>query len=176
MSKSLLGQKLYKKALVLAGLLTLLLATSSCLNDLKNIGGNDEDSWMSENPKILPAIPYKMDSPPTLIQGAKIYTAAGNVIPSGDILMEKGRLVQVSEKSISVAADATVIDGKGLVATPGLIDVHSHMGVYPHPQVDAHMDGNEMVRPVTADVWAEHGFWPQDPALWRALALSLIHI
>ncbi len=44
------------------------------------------------------------------------------------------------------------------------------MGVYPNPGLSAHNDGNEASRPVTSDVWAEHGFWPQDPSIWRALA------
>ena len=34
----------------------------------------------------------------------------------------------------------------------------------------AHFDGNEATKPVTAEVWAEHSFWPQDPAIWRAIA------
>ena len=54
--------------------------------------------------------------------------------------------------------------------TPGVIDVHSHLGVYPSPDVDAHSDGNEATAPVTAEVWAEHSIWPQDPGFVRALA------
>ena len=53
---------------------------------------------------------------------------------------------------------------------PGLIDVHSHLGVYPSPGVGAHSDGNEMTAPVTANVWAEHSVWPQDPGFATALA------
>jgi hypothetical protein len=37
--------------------------------------------------------------------------------------------------------------------------------------VNAHGDGNEATDPVTANVWAEHGVWPQDPASrprWKA--------
>jgi imidazolonepropionase-like amidohydrolase len=36
--------------------------------------------------------------------------------------------------------------------------------------VQAHADGNEMTAPVTAQVWAEHSVWPQDPGFSRALA------
>src|SRR5206468_6055209 len=52
----------------------------------------------------------------------------------------------------------------------GIIDIHSHLGVYPAPGVEASSDGNEATRPVTAFVWAEHSVWPQDPQLPRALA------
>jgi imidazolonepropionase-like amidohydrolase len=54
--------------------------------------------------------------------------------------------------------------------TPGLIDVHSHLGVYASPGLAAHSDGNEITAPVTAQVWAEHSIWPQDPGFSRALA------
>ena len=65
-------------------------------------------------------------------------------------------------------ANATVLTGKWV--TPGLIDVHSHLGVYPSPGVKAHSDGNEMTAPVTANVWAEHSIWAQDPGFHTALA------
>jgi imidazolonepropionase-like amidohydrolase len=48
--------------------------------------------------------------------------------------------------------------------------VHSHLGVYSAPGVEAASDGNEATRPVTAYVWAEHSVWPQDPQFPRNLA------
>ena len=51
-----------------------------------------------------------------------------------------------------------------------MIDVHSHLGVYPSPGASAHSDGNEATSPVTAQVWAEHSVWPQDPGFGAALA------
>ena len=69
-----------------------------------------------------------------------------------------------------VAPDAIEVDANDRWITPGLIDVHSHLGVYPPPGVAAHSDGNEATAPVTAEVWAEHSVWPQDPGFSRALA------
>ncbi|HYX82532.1 MAG TPA: amidohydrolase, partial [Gemmatimonadales bacterium] len=54
--------------------------------------------------------------------------------------------------------------------TPGVIDTHSHIGVYAAPGTFAESDGNEATRPVTAEVWAEHSFWPQDPQIPLAIA------
>src|SRR3546814_14157774 len=47
---------------------------------------------------------------------------------------------------------------------------HSHLGVYPSPGTPSHQDGNEAVPPNTADVWAEHSVWPQDPKFRLARA------
>jgi imidazolonepropionase-like amidohydrolase len=63
-----------------------------------------------------------------------------------------------------------VIDASDMWITPGVIDVHSHLGAYPSPGVSAHSDGNEATAPNTAEVWAEHSVWPQDPGFVTALA------
>src|SRR3546814_4644888 len=65
---------------------------------------------------------------------------------------------------------AVRVDGSGKWVTPGLIDIHSHLGVYPSPGARAHSDGNEATAPVTANVWAEHSVWPQDEGFLAALA------
>jgi imidazolonepropionase-like amidohydrolase len=65
---------------------------------------------------------------------------------------------------------ATVVDGTGKYVTPGIIDTHSHLGVYPAPGTPSVSDGNEATEPVTAQVWAEHSFWPQDPQIPLAVA------
>jgi imidazolonepropionase-like amidohydrolase len=53
--------------------------------------------------------------------------------------------------------------------TPGIIDIHSHLGVYPSPAVQGNSDGNEATSPSTANVWSEHSVWPQDPGFRTAL-------
>ncbi len=126
--------------------------------------------WVHENPPELVSTPYPMDSKPVLIQDARIMTATGVTYEKAHLLMQDGRIHKISVEKITPPSETQIIDGTGLTLTPGLIDVHSHMGVYPSPALDAHNDGNEMSRPVTADVWAEHAFWPQDPDLWRAMA------
>ncbi len=108
-------------------------------------------------------------STPTVIRNVNILTAAGPVIRNGAVLMRDGKIMAVGQ-TVDEPAGATVIDGSNKWVTPGIIDNHSHLGVYAAPGVDALSDGNEMTNPVTANVWAEHSVWPQDPQFPRILA------
>jgi imidazolonepropionase-like amidohydrolase len=158
-----------KISLALLALFSIFL--SSCQKQRSSLSqGSSTSQLLNKNPLELDAIPYAMDSPPILIENARIMTVTGPTLERANLLMQSGRIKKISTDKIKVKDNTQIIDGTGMTLTPGLIDVHSHMGIFPSPHVDAHADGNEMSRPVTADVWAEHGFWPQDPDLWRALA------
>src|SRR5258708_16216350 len=121
------------------------------------------------NANPFPSTYHPFPARPTLIRTATIMTAAGPSIKNGSILLRDGKIAAVGE-SITAPPDALVIDATGKYVTPGIIDVHSHIGVYPAPGVDANSDGNDLTHPVTANVWAEHSVWPQDPQIPRALA------
>ena len=108
-------------------------------------------------------------SAPTLIRGATVLTGDGQQLDSTDVLMVDGKISAIG-KNLATIDGAQVIEADGKWLTPGLIDVHSHMGVYPAPETANHADGNEMTSPVTAEVWAEHSVWPQDPQYEKALA------
>jgi imidazolonepropionase-like amidohydrolase len=116
-------------------------------------------------------------APPTVIRNATILTAAGPVIQAGSILLQDGTIAAIGPK-INAPADARVIDGTGKWITPGIIDTHSHMGVYAAPGIEALADGNEMTSPNTAEVSAEHAIWPQDPQFDLALAggVTTMHV
>jgi imidazolonepropionase-like amidohydrolase len=105
----------------------------------------------------------------TVIRNVHIFTGVGPLIRNGAVLMENGKIVAVGQ-TVTAPEGALVIDGQGKFVTPGLIDTHSHLGVYPAPGTAAHSDGNEATAPVTAHVWAEHSVWPQDPQFPRVLA------
>jgi imidazolonepropionase-like amidohydrolase len=106
---------------------------------------------------------------PTVITNTTIYDGEGGEITSGMIYFADGHIQAVGQ-SLEIPDGATVVDGSGLWVTPGVIDIHSHLGNYPSPGVSAHSDGNEATDPNTANVWTEHSVWPQDPGFSRALA------
>ncbi|HEX7037195.1 MAG TPA: amidohydrolase [Pseudomonadales bacterium] len=103
-----------------------------------------------------------------LITNATILTGTGERIERGAVHLRDGRIVAVGAGVD--APGARVLDAEGKWLTPGIIDVHSHLGDYPSPEIDATADGNEMTSPNTAEVWAEHSVWPQDPQFPLALA------
>jgi imidazolonepropionase-like amidohydrolase len=113
---------------------------------------------------------YKpLPSRTTLIRNATILTAAGPTIERGSILLLDGKIAAVGQ-NVTAPPGALVIDASGKWITPGVIDTHSHLGVYAAPGIESLEDGNEMTNPNTAEVSAEHSLWPQDPQFDLALA------
>jgi imidazolonepropionase-like amidohydrolase len=110
----------------------------------------------------FPSTYRPMPSRPTAVVGAAVFTGTGTLIENGVVLVKDGRIEAVGP-NLAVPAGYETVDGKGKWVTPGLIDAHSHLGVYASPSVPANSDGNEMTNPVTPEVWAEHSVWPQDP-------------
>jgi len=104
-----------------------------------------------------------------MIKNATVLTGTGEQLNHASVLMSHGKIVAVGTE-IKTPYGAQIIDGTGKWVTPGIIDVHSHLGVYASPHQKSLSDGNEATRPVTADVWAEHSLWPQDPGFSRAIA------
>ena len=106
----------------------------------------------------------------TAIRNVTIYDGEGGKIDNGVVFMSGGKISSVGGPDTPIPADIAVFDGEGKFVTPGIIDIHSHLGDYPTPSVEAHSDGNEATSPTTPEVWAEHSVWPQDPGFSRALA------
>ena len=103
-----------------------------------------------------------------VIRNATIFDGNGNKFLDYDVHFSDGKI-----KNLGVDLEvegAREIDATGKYVTPGIVDNHSHMGVYPAPGVRTSSDGNEATNPVTAEVWAEHSVWSQDPQYKLALA------
>jgi len=106
-----------------------------------------------------------------LIENAVVMTAAGTTYSPGHVVIRDGRIVTVAKGTPGKLPGNPVwrVDAKGRYVTPGVIDTHSHLGVYPSPGARAHSDGNEATAPTTGGVWAEHSFWPNDPGIQTAV-------
>lgn len=109
-----------------------------------------------------------------LLRGATVMTAAGAVYSPGAVLLVDDEIAAVGEVDDieapeGVSVEVVTLDASQVV-TPGIIDTHTHMGVYAAPGLTAHSDGNEMAGPVTPYVRAEDGFWAQDPQFNHAIA------
>src|SRR5262245_21466350 len=85
---------------------------------------------------IARAAPYAstyqpLPSQPTLIRGATVLDGTGRRLENADVLMRDGKIAAVGPGLDP--AGAAVVDAKGRWVTPGVIDTHSHLGVYPSP-------------------------------------------
>jgi imidazolonepropionase-like amidohydrolase len=133
------------------------------------------DAPAAEKPTKKADVPYPSTykaypGVPTVIRNVTIFDGEGGQIDNGMVLFADGKISLVGDMMAKLPEGTLVIDGTGKFVTPGIIDIHSHLGDYPTPSVAAHDDGNEATSPTTPEVWAEHSVWPQDPGFSRALA------
>jgi imidazolonepropionase-like amidohydrolase len=155
---------------LLAGLATAgLLSACATASTTPPTNGLPQGSDATTEPAPFASTYKPLPSQRTAIVGAHILTATGDEIETGTLVMDEGKIVALG-KDVPVPMGAKIINAKGLWLTPGIIDSHSHLGVYASPGVQAHSDGNEATDPNTANVWAEHSVWPQDPGFNRARA------
>ena len=115
--------------------------------------------------KTVVEVPPAVEAPTIVLSGGTVMTAAGAIHSPGYVVLRGGKIEAVGAGAAPTVAGATVLDVTGQTITPGLIDTHSHIGVYAAPGTRANDDGNEATAPTTAGVWAEHSFWPEDPML-----------
>ena len=145
------------------------LSACSTANDAPaNSASSASSAPFDKNP--YPSTYTRYPGAPTALVGATVFDGAGGRIDSGTVLFADGKVVGIGGADLAIPEGYTRIDGAGKFVTPGIIDIHSHLGDYPTPSVEAHSDGNEATAPTTPEVWAEHSVWPQDPGFARALA------
>lgn len=127
------------------------------------------DKKVTKKEPPFPSTYHAIKADSFVIEHATVLTGTGKQLEDASVLVENGK-IKVVGNNIYVPADTKRFDGSGKWVTPGIIDVHSHLGVYPSPGIESTRDGNEMTAPVTAEVWAEHSVWTQDPGMQLALA------
>ena len=157
-----------KKILTLAVSLLLISCNSSSTKDEQDVRSAEEAYASTYKPK---------DSGDIFIRDARILLGTGEEIDQGSIWISSN-LIRSVGKNLTPPEGVTIIEAEGKWITPGIIDIHSHMGVYPAPSLRSSSDGNEATSPVTAHVWAEHSVWTQDPQMPLALkgGITTFHV
>ena len=121
------------------------------------------------NQDPYPSTYHRYSGAVTAIRGATVFDGEGAQIDNGTVVLADGVVQTVGDAATPIPEGAVVVDAAGKWVTPGVIDVHSHLGDYPSPGTEGLDDGNEATAPARPDVWAEHSVWPQDPGFSRAL-------
>lgn len=103
-------------------------------------------------------------------RGARILPVSGPPIDGGVLVVRDGKIAAVGPAGTTIPDGAEVRDAAGMVIIPGLVDTHSHIGIFPRPTVPAHGDGNEMSGPVQGGLRALDAVWPDDPGIRMATA------
>ncbi|KAF5380445.1 hypothetical protein D9615_004477 [Tricholomella constricta] len=85
---------------------------------------------------------------PVLIKRARIWTGRknGTEVIRGDILLDKGLIKSVGSLHHGLlqaySSDLIVVDAKDAWVTPGIVDIHSHLGDSPSPALNGAEDDN----------------------------------
>lgn len=127
-----------------------------------------------------PSDPYPstyrpLASPPILLTGATILDGVGGRIDGGEVLLENGKVAAVGV-TVGRPRGVVVIDANGKWITPGIIDVHTHLGVYTLPQTSLDARASDVVElrdPDAADTAIEHAVRSVDPGFTHALAAGV---
>jgi len=110
----------------------------------------------------------------TAIVGATVVTVSGPVHEPGTVLIEGDRIVEVGEESaVRVPDDAERIDARGMTLLPGLVDAHTHLGVFGEGRGRDMADFNEVSDPVTPEMRARDSLDPNALAFPDVLAAGV---
>ncbi|KAJ7735556.1 hypothetical protein DFH07DRAFT_1065042 [Mycena maculata] len=113
-------------------------------------------------------------TPAVLIRNAKILTGArnGTEVIFGDILLDKGLVLGVGyiPNALTLLPNLKVVDAGGKWISPGIVDAHSHLGVYSAPALNGASDGNSIKAPILPWLRSIDGLNTHDDAYRLAIA------
>jgi imidazolonepropionase-like amidohydrolase len=121
---------------------------------------------------MLPILLLSLAADPMVLvfRGATLHPVDGPAIANGVLVIAQGKIAAIGGPETPVPAGAKEIDARGKVIIPGLVDTHSHIGIFGRPGVSANADGNEGSGPVQSALRAIDAINPQDPSIRVALA------
>ena len=103
------------------------------------------------------------------ITGGTLFTISQGVIEGGTILIAGSRFLAVG-RDVEVPGEARIVDASGCHVYPGLVDAHSHLGVFREVSGPEGADGNETTDPITPQVRALDSLDWFDPGFDEAVA------
>ncbi|MFW9808660.1 MAG: amidohydrolase [Candidatus Thorarchaeota archaeon] len=101
------------------------------------------------------------------IINATILCPVNGLIKNGTILFNS-KIKEVG-KNITIPKGVKTIDAEGKYVVPGMIDAHTHQGLFDGSIGWAGMDGNEVTAPVTPEMRGIDSFNPDEPSLKEVL-------
>lgn len=79
-----------------------------------------------------------------------------------DILIENGKITKIESANSIISTTDKILDGKGMFATPGFIDAHTHLGLKGDSLGDFYCDHNEKKSILSPHLRAIDAINPQD--------------
>jgi imidazolonepropionase-like amidohydrolase len=104
-----------------------------------------------------------------LLKNLKIFTMENSIIDKGCILIENGKIIEIS-KSIENENIENIYDLNGMIVTPGLIDAHCHLGLFEDAIGFEGTDVNEKSNPIMPELRAIDGINPMDRTFTEAIS------
>ena len=109
-----------------------------------------------------------------LIQNARIFTMEGQVIENGWLLTKQDKIASFGDMGdVPAGPDGDIFDAQGGILLPGLIDAHTHLGMWEDGLGFEGDDGNEETDPATPQLSALDAVNPLDRCFDEALAAGV---
>ena len=107
----------------------------------------------------------------TVIRNATVFDGH-NMFVGKDVFVDQGLIVSLESTMAQIAApsDAVEVEAWGRWLTPGIIDMHTHLGVQGMPDLPTHSDTNSNLSPVRPMVRSVDGLNEHDISLRTTLA------
>lgn len=106
-----------------------------------------------------------------VIKNARLLTMTENGSFVGDIRIDGGKIAEIAHNIDTAGCD--VFDAEGMYAMPGIIDAHSHIGMWEDGMGREGSDGNEATNPVTPEMRSIDGINPFDRCFKEAVACGV---
>ena len=104
-------------------------------------------------------------APLQIFKNITLINGDGSIQHNVQLEIQDGIITYVDEVRETSPSTATIVDVAGRYVSPGLIDMHSHVGLRQEPQIWGNEDVTESTFPVTSWARAIDGFKPTDQGI-----------